>query len=360
MCTHKSRIIGFDIARALAIFGMVIVNFKIAMQAQAGTDFWLGFAQLFEGRASALFVILAGVGISLMTAKIRHTPDQQDLRSTYMQLLKRAAALFIIGLIFTPIWPADILHFYGVYFAIAAALCFCSDRTLLLSSIGFVLGFVGLLFVFDYNQGWDWPTLTYTDLWTWQGMVRHLMFNGFHPVFPWTAFLLFGMWLGRQPLNQSHTQKRLFITALCCLMIIEGSLSLLHYFASTYWLWPNELTDLLFTSSIIPPLPQYVLSAASSAILILVGCLWLSQRYQQSQIMRSLYKTGQLSLTLYLGHVVIGMGLLESLNLLNSQPIEVALFSALVCCLCAIAFSVIWLHFFKHGPCEWLFKKLTH
>ena len=61
----SSRILGFDIARALAIFGMVIVNFKIAMEAQTGTHFWLGFAQLFEGRASALFVILAGVGISL-------------------------------------------------------------------------------------------------------------------------------------------------------------------------------------------------------------------------------------------------------------------------------------------------------
>ena len=355
----SSRILGFDIARALAIFGMVIVNFKIAMQAQTGADFWLGFAQLFEGRASALFVILAGIGISLMTKKVQLEPQKPQIRKAQVQLLKRALVLFIIGLTFTPIWPADILHFYGVFFAIAAPLCFASDRTLLLSTFGFVLGFVGLLFLFNYDQGWDWPTLTYTDLWTWQGMARHLMFNGFHPVFPWTAFLLFGMWLGRQPLSQLHTQKRLFITALCCLLIIEGSLALLHYFSSTYWLWPKELTNLLFTTSIIPPLPQYMLSAASSSVLILVGCLWLSQRYQQSHIMQSLHKTGQLSLTLYIGHVLIGMGLLESFNLLNNQHIEVALFSAIVYCLCAIAFSMIWLHYFKHGPCEWLFKKLT-
>jgi uncharacterized protein len=33
----KQRVTGFDLARALAIFGMVIVNFKIAMNAETGT-----------------------------------------------------------------------------------------------------------------------------------------------------------------------------------------------------------------------------------------------------------------------------------------------------------------------------------
>lgn len=35
---------GFDLARALAIFGMVIVHFKIAMGANTGSLFWLNFA----------------------------------------------------------------------------------------------------------------------------------------------------------------------------------------------------------------------------------------------------------------------------------------------------------------------------
>ena len=69
----KQRVNGFDVARALAIFGMVVVNFKIAMNAETGNQLLMGFAGLFEGRASALFVILAGIGVTLMTNKTRES-----------------------------------------------------------------------------------------------------------------------------------------------------------------------------------------------------------------------------------------------------------------------------------------------
>ncbi len=33
----------------------------------------------------------------------------------------------------------------------------------------------------------------------------HSLYNGWHPVLPWAAFLLFGMWLGRRLLpRQLH------------------------------------------------------------------------------------------------------------------------------------------------------------
>ena len=66
-----NRIDGFDFARALAVYGMVLVNFRTVM---GGTEepAWSEFlGSLVPGRASALFVILAGVGISLMTARAR-------------------------------------------------------------------------------------------------------------------------------------------------------------------------------------------------------------------------------------------------------------------------------------------------
>ena len=355
----QTRVIGFDIARSLAIFGMVIVNFKIAMAAETGSAFWLGFASLFEGRASALFVILAGIGISLMSAHTRLAPTSEAITSTRIRLLKRAALLFIVGIAYTPIWPADILHFYGVYFVIATALCFSSNRTLLFASLSFIVGFFGLLITLDYDKGWQWSTLTYTDLWTWQGMMRHLIFNGFHPVFPWCAFLLFGMWLGRQPLTQPSMQKQLAKTAFIVLVGVETGLFLMRYLAVEHLHISPEVTQQLLTSSIIPPLPQYMVSAASSAVLMLMACLWFGQHCQQLWLAQWLYRTGQVSLTLYIAHVLIGMGTLEAFNLLNAQAIETALLSALIYCVSATVFSVVWLHFFKLGPCEWLFKKIA-
>lgn len=56
-----------------------------------------------------------------------------------------------------------------------------------------VLVFVVMFFALDYSQGWNWETLGYSGFWSSHGMVRHLFFNGFHPVVPWLAFVLVGM-----------------------------------------------------------------------------------------------------------------------------------------------------------------------
>lgn len=71
---------GFDFARAIAIFGMVIVNFKIAMNAEKGNQVLLWFSGLFEGRASALFVELAGIGLTFLTSKARLSGDRVLIR----------------------------------------------------------------------------------------------------------------------------------------------------------------------------------------------------------------------------------------------------------------------------------------
>lgn len=64
----KKRIIGLDFARAWAMFGMLLVNFMVITGAEGnGPPLLKTFMSLFEGRASALFVILAGIGITLMT-----------------------------------------------------------------------------------------------------------------------------------------------------------------------------------------------------------------------------------------------------------------------------------------------------
>ncbi|WP_427181221.1 heparan-alpha-glucosaminide N-acetyltransferase domain-containing protein [Paenibacillus sp. TC-CSREp1] len=64
--TTKGRILGLDMARALAVIGMILVNYKLAMDPQAAEPGWIhATTGILEGRVSALFVILAGIGVSL-------------------------------------------------------------------------------------------------------------------------------------------------------------------------------------------------------------------------------------------------------------------------------------------------------
>lgn len=358
----NQRVVGFDIARALAIFGMVIVNFKMAMNAETGHSLLMNFAKLFEGRASALFVILAGVGITYMSNKARKSNDKSLVIKNRMSLIKRGILLIAIGLIYTPIWEADILHFYGFYFLIAAAFFMLSDKALLLASLIIMLVFPVLMLFFNYEQNWDWSTLTYENLWTIDGMIRHIVFNGFHPVFPWAAFLIFGMWLGRQDLSQKMIRNKLVVVSLITWVVTECGF---YYIRETLGdgsalEMTGEEVAFLFSTSIIPPLPQYILSAGSSAVIVLIGCLYFSERFSKANINKWLYSTGQLSLTLYVAHVIIGMGFLESIGRLENQTINFSLLSSLIFCVFGICFSLFWLKYFKVGPLEWLFRKIAN
>lgn len=357
----KKRVYGFDVARALAVFGMVIVNFKIAMNAETGNMVLLLFTTLFEGRASALFVILAGVGIVFLTDKARLENDPVMIAKSRFLIIKRGLLLVALGLLYTPVWEADILHFYGFYFLIASAVFTCKDRVLVLVAIVIALLFPGLMLFFDYEKNWDWVLLSYDNFWTLDGMIRHIFFNGFHPVIPWTAFLVLGMWLARQDLSRESLRKKLLFASALLLVLVEGG-----FYGLRQLLYSQVIPDLtrdeiefLFSTSILPPMPQYLLSAACSAVLVLIGCLYFSEKYPNNLITRLLYQTGQCSLTLYVAHVIVGMGFLEAIGRLENQSITFSLICALLFCFLSIFFCNFWLKRFKAGPLEWCFRKLA-
>jgi uncharacterized membrane protein YeiB len=358
---HKQRIIGFDVARALAVFGMVVVNFVVVMGAEANGPQWLQrMVGVLEGRAAATFVVLAGVGLSLLSQKARLLNDAAGVGQHRATLAKRALFLLIVGLLFVPIWPPDILHFYGIYIAIGVCFLASSDRTLWKLALGSGFGFVFLLFLFDYDAGWDWETLEYLDFWTVQGMVRHLFFNGFHPVIPWVAFLFVGMWLGRQDLLDTAVRKRLLIYGAGVFMVSE-TISWLLTMGVMEVVPEAELIDALalVASQPLPPMPFYLLSAGGVAIIVILLSIMLSHKYPVSVVVKALVATGQLALTLYVAHVIVGMGILEALGRLENQSLAFAVMSALIFVLSSVVFSVLWRKRFARGPLEFVMRRMT-
>ncbi len=208
------RLDGLDLARFLAFVGMVLVNFKVVMAAEDAGGLAAHLTGLLEGRAAAGFVVLAGIGLGL--AAIRSgTPG------TITVTLKRAAFLLIAGLLNTLIFDADILHYYAVYF-LFGVLCLKLSSTWLVALILLLNAeFVGLMLVFDYDAGWNWQTLTYSDFWTPAGFVRNLIFNGWHPVVPWLGFLLFGFLLSRLDLSARTVKVRMIGAGLGAVVVAE-------------------------------------------------------------------------------------------------------------------------------------------
>ena len=264
-------------------------------------------------------------------------------------LLKRALFLFVVGLLYTPLWPADILHFYGVNIAIAAFLLTASDRCLWSWATGLSLAFLILILIFDYEQGWDFSKLVYLDFWTLKGMIRHIFCNGFHPVIPWLAFMLIGMWLGRQEVRDQLIRRRILWRS----VLAAGSAEIFSLI--TTQLIPGEAGIIFGTD----PMPLYVAAGAGTAIAVIMICLELTLRYPEARILNPLVATGQLALTLYVAHVVIGMGFLESIGRLENQTLFFATASAIVFTALSILFSYIWRQRYQRCPLEWGMRKIT-
>lgn len=348
----RSRIMGIDIARALAVFGMIIVNFKVVI-GDEGWSWVEAAAQLLEGKAAATFVVLAGLGIALMTNKAINSQDELRIKRIRLRLVRRALFLLIIGLSYLPIWPADILHFYGVYMLILLFYLRSNARWLLVSAAGFILLYPVVLSILDYESGWNFATLTYEGFWTWKGFFLNLFINGFHPVLPWVSFMLIGYWLGRQDLQDSHFLKRVLWYNAAIFIVLQV----------ISWLGKSFLPggDLFWSTSPMPPLPMYMMSGVSFALVLITTCIFIGNRWQEVGLWQALSKTGKLSLTFYVAHVVLGMGLMEGCfpRMLGQFSIQFSLFYALLFSLGCVAFAVFWMKYRSSGPLEWLMRKLT-
>ncbi|MCV6585440.1 MAG: DUF418 domain-containing protein [Marinibacterium sp.] len=341
---RKPRLDGLDLARFLAFVGMVIVNFKIVMGADGGDGLAAALTGAMEGRAAATFVVLAGIGLALAAP--------YGGSQTQAVTLRRALFLLVIGLANMTVFDADILHYYAFYFAFGALLLPLSTGRLWVVILGLTLGFVVLLFALDYDAGWDWDSYSYQGFWTLPGFIRNLFFNGWHPVIPWLAFLLFGIVLGRADLSGAPTQRRLIAGGIVACLLAEGlSVALRHSPLAA----DPELADLLGTGP-VPPMPLYMLAGCGVASALVGLCLTVAPALKRVGVLAIVTPAGRQTLTLYVAHILIGMGVLEALGLDGGQTAAAALRAALIFCGLAVVYAWLWARLFKRGPVEALMR----
>ncbi|UTW63123.1 DUF1624 domain-containing protein [bacterium SCSIO 12741] len=362
MKTDSKRIYGFDLARGLALVGMVLVNFKTVMVLPSESDKSLyHLLELLSGKAAALFVVLAGVGMTLMWKGAMDRGGKEKAAQVRIILWKRALFLFVVGMSYYVIWPADILHYYGVYLSFGVLFLALSRATLIASSLFLILIYPILLVTLNYEAGWDWNTLEYTDFFTPTGFFRNLFFNGFHPVIPWIAFLLTGVWVGRLDFNNKAMVAKLRWSSLVIFVLFTilswGALKT----AGPFLEMDAESVDFLFSTGPMPPSLFYMLSASSLAVFLITLCVSMAKRFPDSLVIRSLISGGQLALTNYFAHVVLGMlGLLMVTGKLEQAfSIEFAFGYSLLFSLFLVIGSHLWKMKKGRGPLETLMRKVT-
>ncbi|MDQ0177822.1 putative membrane protein YeiB [Bacillus chungangensis] len=257
-------------------------------------------------------------------------------------------------------WTGDILHYYGVYMLIASFLIVASTKLIVMLSSLFLLLSQILQVTIDYMKGWhpEQPFMEYLDFWTIEGFIRNLLFNGYHPVFPWICFFSLGMILGRLDLSKKVVRKKMLVISVFLLILTE-LLSKVLLRLSLSILDVNS-AEFLFQTGPIPPNILYILSNSSSAIIVIVSSIYIAEKFAGHWFTKSLIKTGQLTLTHYVSHVFIGIGILVLLNRLENQTLAFSLIFTILFFVVSILLSVLWSSKFKRGPIEWVMRKITN
>ncbi len=361
------RFQAYDVARGLAFLGMVVVNYKILLAGLSprGPGWLNSLSEVFAGRAAALFVVVAGAGISLMAS--RALEKGHGLGTVRALLLKRGLFLLALGYGWVELWPGDILHFYGFYFLFAAAFLSLPGSWLWVLSGWVVAGFTLLYLQGGFWDEWNLRTLEYRDFWEPWHLLKNLVFNGWHPLLPWLGFLFAGMWLGRQELSDRRTSLRILVISLqvaACSYLLAGFLD--SAFKNKMGLaglndFVMELHELVKAES-LPPAPLYVLSAGAVAFSVVALCFLVCASLPVKKILHPLACVGRLALTLYISHIIIAFLIvgdqLEEGKLGEMDLIEAMGWTLAVWALSLVAASA-WLHFFRRGPLEALMRFLA-
>lgn len=354
----KKRITGFDLARAYAILGMFIVNFNTVFGSATDNSALGKFLYLFNGNSSSVFVMLAGMGIALMTGRPEYTlAEKARLRFT---IVKRSLFLFTAGILLCLWWPADILHFYGGYMLIAACIVFLPKRIYLLAAILAIVIFHLLLLILPFENGWNFEILVYTDFWTLKGFLRNMFYNGWNPVFPWVAYFLAGMWLGRLNWQEKAVRRKAFLTGLFVYLAVFAVQSLASGLAV------NDDVRFYLSADYLPPFLPFMLSTSSFGLMIIAGFMYIGSIAGETRLARVAAATGQMTLTHYISHIIIGMLICAGITgrsytgHLNDRepltPVFILLFSLLYFMISAL-FSWLWAKRFRNGPVETLMRK---
>ncbi len=357
---HKlGRIAGLDFARFLAFFGMVFVNFKVVMVANdsdLGNAAW--FYSLLEGRAAALFVILAGLGLGL-TVQIARLNNDNGVGNFTTTTIKRGLFLFVIGMINAIIFSADILHYYGIYFLFAAFLAPLSSKYLRYIIIGILLIATAMLILLDFDLGWNWTNYDYVGFFSFEGGIRNLFYNGWHPVFPWLGFLLFGVILSRVNLTNKKVQMKMIILGIGVAVIGQfASASVIDMlFASS----DKELQSMIgmFTTSPIPATIIYMITASATACAILAASIMFAKKFAQFSLVKAINTAGRQTLTLYILHIYLGMGIMEYMGMLNKSSVTASIITSILFVFIMAVAANIWSNFFKAGLLETIMRKIT-
>jgi uncharacterized membrane protein YeiB len=216
------RIVGVDIARGLALIGMFTVHVVVAdPDPQKAIPEWMNWwLWAPSGRASVMFMLLAGVSLSIIRRR-------KKASSTSAAIRKRGLVLLVGGLLLARmLWPASILEHYGMLFLIAPWLLAMRSRPLAgAAATSFVGGPILLLLGSSQSDASLGAVDSEGAVAMIYNTLHDLWLSGHYPLVLWIGVLAVGILVGRLDLGSKRTGLRLAAIGLAIVLVVGASVA---------------------------------------------------------------------------------------------------------------------------------------
>ncbi|WP_020120369.1 DUF418 domain-containing protein [Streptomyces canus] len=385
-----ARLVAVDLARALAVFGMFAVHVGPMATPGGGVGDWL--LELASGRASALFATLAGFSLMLIAGRFEPKTGLAG-RQARARIVIRAVTLLVLGsaLAMTNFGGAGILNFYAVYFLLALPLLRLRTRTLAITAVTLAVVTPQLAYVIRalLTESIVHSVDSYDPIARLCGVgVLDLLLTGLYPAITWMTFVVTGMALGRLDLSSGTVQRRLAVVgpamiafgygvSWLALRLTGGAQKIMDGMSAMKEAGAMKdpgLASASFDSSVGGGLggpDAWGLLAAephSGSTFDLIGSLGIAITVllcltvaldRLSWLRRPatpIIAVGTMSLTLYVGHILVILALPGEAATPPQSASAVLLFCFIVG---ATVFAAVWSRFFRRGPLEYLLNGAT-
>jgi uncharacterized membrane protein YeiB len=354
-----NRVIDLDVTRAIALIGVAMMNYHGYLILRGGeigdsavNRFFDPWAGPLSTRFAATFVLVAGMGITLLTNRGRLTGDRARRSADRWTLIRRGFLLYCFGFFFDWVWSGTILFFYGAFFIIGALIFQLKTRWLVLIGAVAALSAAAIQWwAVDAKHDTRWLFVDWYTAGPYRSP-RRLLFdtfvNGTHPVLPWLAFLCAGMVIGRYlPL----TKELLRVLIAGGVLLVAGTYLARHQFND------SVLRSRMFATDPGSRSLNYTLSALGSSIAAFCVIGWIANATRSSRVTRALAAAGRMTLTLYVLHALVFNLVVTRWELIRPAGLDVALVFAAGFWVVAIVLAALWQERFGTGPVEWIYRK---
>lgn len=316
-----SRVAGVDLARGLAVIGMLAAHLLY-------TEGWV---RIFDGRSAILFATLAGVSVGLVAV-------------SRQRLAIRAGALWVLGLLLiaTGVPVLVILPAYGIMFLLLLPFTSLQNPTLIWIAAGFALVTPFVFPVLDAVIG--------------DGEIS-LLIGWEYPFVVWIAFLLAGLAAARAGIKRRRVQW---------LMVgVGGAFAALGYGLSVIPASEGEYWATVWTAAPHSTGLLEVIGSGGFAIAMIGMCLLVctgraGQMTVVGWLTLPLRATGAMPLTAYSAQIVVWA---ISAQILLGDTGDLHGFRALEpfwpMTLGIVAGCTAWALLVGRGPLEWVIDRLS-